>query len=1016
MPSKRKHLPSIKGIMVGYVSVFIASLIVILGAAIAIALVALFGETSHAFVYEIIVLVSLFIVILLLLIFTNIRVYRLIYKKLFVTSKTLVEDISKNKQTFERFPKHETKEFEVLNHAIDTAEKHLQRSIVYSRSLDYTTLNLEFSNEKLGIVSYDSFVKNLSEIVMLSQAYQNAFVYITYDEKLELLIGQSSLEILKHIRRTFDYENVIVADNSDKSGFIIYIPQIDSTTRLKEEIEFFIKNASMVKNTPNGKALTMARVSVVLYPYSDIADIISDLRYANRQGMNLNFYIPERINKVNNDTVMHGSYSLNRSNQLITSLSAIRIHDTEKNNIKRTILNQLKTFAAYVNADYYGVVARDDRINKYYNFISGHNIDNIFLKEGEYINEEFLDSVESVIDGDNTYYFSNRSHLNADLGAFLDKFSLSSGYFYLYSDDNGPVALVYFANYKREMMLDTYLRQSAYSISNQVGSILHEYSQHNRLQSAIDRSDIVMKLSNYMLYSINKETHEILFTSKNFDDFFTVNKKKPCYKALYNYDAPCKDCPIDIKQKMIKTHKGVNYETSLALNDEKNKVVRMLVKPLENEEGDTNRFDKDFLINSYYSLVQDIKNIYSVQGRGYLLIVELANFKKILKAYGSEGYTTYIRKFTDYLTDHYSKEIKFYLYDNSKLAVLVSDAGRTEIIDLCEQIYSGSKTQFIEVDDQEFIPLNLNYIAIKFPQEYATYGDLMRHAEAVLAECDHKNHIDEIFFEGNKYYRSASRAVFIDRVIEKSFKEKTFKVQLQPMVNSVNKHIDGAEILVRLSDDYRNQAISAYEVIKVAGQTNKIGIITEALLEYISDLYIKQGNGLFKTHTFSRLSLNTDYSYFADESFIKNLNLLFEKSPMPKDFLSFEIVERELADHYAEFKSIIPKLKQLGIFVAVDQYTGRFISLDKVNELDIKEIKIPRPMIKDIDVNKASLRALQDLIKVANQFGITTSFVGVENKDQYGLIRESVKEGLVQGFYFYEPLELPALIEAIRVN
>ncbi|MCQ2087250.1 MAG: EAL domain-containing protein [Bacilli bacterium] len=1014
---KRKFIPSIKGIMLVYVTVFIVSLLIILAGAIVITFVAMNGAERANFYYEIIFLVSSFAIILGLLIFTNIRVYNLCYKKLFLTSKQIVEDITKNKQTFDRFPENKAKEYDELNNALDVAERHLQRSIVYSRSLDYSSLKLEPSNPKLNTIKYDSFVRNIPEIIMMSQAYKNAFLYITYGEKLDTLIGQTTTEIVRHINRIFDYENTILSDNSDDSGYILYIPQIDSVNRLKEEVEFFIKNASMVKDTPNGKALTMARVSVVMYPFSDIPDIISDLRYANRQAMNINFYIPDRINKSTNETVMHGSHSLNRSNQLITNLSAIRIDNVEKSNIKRDIRKMLNTFAAYINADYYGVIARDDRINKYYNYIAVNNKESIFQKEGEFINSDFLAAAEQIVDDDNTYFFSSRSHLNAILGSYLDKFSLTSGYLYLYKDDMGSAALIYFANYRREMNFDSYLRQATYIICNQVGSILHEYSQSGRLQAAIDRSDIIMKLSNYMLYGINKNTHEILFTSKNFEDFFEADLTQPCYKAIYNNDAPCKECPITMKQKVIKTHKNVSYESSLVLNDEKNDVTRILVKPVENdEEGNTNRFDHDFLINSYHSLVQDVENVYNIQSRGYILVLEIQNYKKILEAYGSEGYVMYVRKFTDYLTNKSNRELRFYLYDNSKLALIIPDSGRTEIIDVCEMIYNASKTQFIEIDDQEFIPLNLNYIAVKYPQEYATYKDLLRHTEVVITEYDHKHHIDEIYFEGNKYFRRASRSAFINEVIEKSFKEKTFKVQLQPMVNSTNRHIEGAEILIRLSDDYRNQQLRAFEVIKVAGQTNKIGIITEALLEYIGDLYLKQGSGLFKVHEFNRLSLNTDYSYFADESFLKNINKLFSRTPLPKNFLSFEINEKELGDHYLEFKTIVPKLKQLGIYVSVDQYTGRYVSLDKIHALDISEIKIPRPLIKDIDTNKASLKALQELIKIAEGFNIATSVVGVENKDQFSLIRENTKQALIQGFYFYEPLELPALIEAIRVN
>ena len=78
--------------------------------------------------------------------------------------------------------------------------------------------------------------------------------------------------------------------------------------------------------------------------------------------------------------------------------------------------------------------------------------------------------------------------------------------------------------------------------------------------------------------------------------------------------------------------------------------------------------------------------------------------------------------------------------------------------------------------------------------------------------------------------------------------------------------------------------------------------------------------------------------------------------------------------------------------------------------------KIPRNLIRDIDVNQASLKALRELVTRATRLGLQTSVVGVENKDQYFLIRDMDKQSLMQGYFFYAPLELPQLIEAVKVN
>ena len=816
MATKKKKLTSIKGLMIGYITIFIVSILVFIGIAFFLVYFAFFGTVDkELFPYEMMLLGGLFVIAVLGLLITNIRVYNLCYKGLYQTSKTVIDDIAINKQFLPRYPHKKIQEFENLNESLDRTQDHLQKCVVFSKSNDYSTLSLVESNQKLGTITFASFSKEIPEIIMLSQAFRNAFIHISYGDKLSDLLGQSQLESVKNIRRIFDYDNMLISDDADETGYIVYIPQIDSLNRLKEECEYLIKNSSMVKNTPNGKATVLARVSVVLYPFSNADEIISDLRYADRQGMNVNFYLPDRVAKGNNEKVIHGAHALNCSNQAMTNLASIRIHDNKTADTKENIRNQLIRFGAFLNADHIGVIMRDDKINKFINYIAINNREEAFMKEDEIIAPDILNLTAKVADKDGSYFFSSRSHLNAGLGNYLDKFGLNSGFLYVVTDDNGPLGLVYFLNYQKEMNFDSYMQESVFAISFQIGAVIRETNQLARLRSSTERNDILMKLSNYMVYAIDKNTYEIVDTSETFRDTFGKVTKKTCYKSIYGLNHPCDDCPIQSQTKMIKPHKNISYETSLVLNDSVENVSRMLVKRVEKDSLDHNRFDPSFLINSFYSLTEDLSHIYSINGRGHIILLTIENYRNILEAYGNEGYVAYIRKLTNHLNDRFGKENKFYVYDNSKIALVIPDSGNSEIIDICERIYSYSKEPFIDLGTQEFIPIKVNYIAVKYPQEFSTSTDLLRHIESTLTSFDRSSHIDEIYFDGTDYFRSASRTAFISEVIEKSFKEGSFKVNLQPILHSVTKHIVGAEILIRLTDVERDTMLNTKELISV---------------------------------------------------------------------------------------------------------------------------------------------------------------------------------------------------------
>ena len=137
---------------------------------------------------------------------------------------------------------------------------------------------------------------------------------------------------------------------------------------------------------------------------------------------------------------------------------------------------------------------------------------------------------------------------------------------------------------------------------------------------------------------------------------------------------------------------------------------------------------------------------------------------------------------------------------------------------------------------------------------------------------------------------------------------------------------------------------------------------------------------------------------------------------MPKNFLTFEITEKDFAIHYQEMLPVIKQLHENDINVVVDHYTGENLSFERVKALGCNEIKVDRKIVSDIDVNSDKLESIKLLMLSAKEQGIKLTLVGVENGAQYNLIREIDSTCSLQGYYFHHPLDQNALIEAIRLN
>ena len=487
-----------------------------------------------------------------------------------------------------------------------------------------------------------------------------------------------------------------------------------------------------------------------------------------------------------------------------------------------------------------------------------------------------------------------------------------------------------------------------------------------------------------------------------------------CYKALYGLDAPCANCPLKTSKKMMSEIKGGQAETSLTVKETKSLIIRMMVKFSTGELESTDRFDKDLLINSYYSLKVSMEDLYAVNTRGYLVVMRIDNHDILLKEAGSEGYLYLLRNLIRRIKDIRLSNANIFKFSNQSIAILMPEVGQIDIINFIEKIYDVSKEKYTFNDvDYSF---NLTYLPYQFPQQYPGAEDFLKYT---LRHCNSLNYpIDQdmITIPDGDYSRSASRNTFMLSVIEEQFGNKTFTVALQPFVKAGDKAIFGAELLIRLSDNYRNSVLNADALIKVAGQNGKISLISNALIGYIGELYQQYGLTVFKISGFQRLTINTDYSFFEDPTFFQTIFDTFAKYSFQKNFLGFEITEQEVYSHIADFKKMAKGILNHHIVLICDQYSGEYLSMDILKDLGFTEVKIGRNLVKDIEVNPKHWNEIMSIDQLAREHDFKITFVGVENSDQYVMLRDMDKNCMCQGYHFFRPLEDYKLIEELRKN
>ena len=921
------------------------------------------------------------------------------------------ENIARNENDFREYPSKQYIEINALNEHVDTLRKSLLGATIIPSNNNFDDIELDYIDKEKNLITFESFKRELENIIFKSQNYRNIIIETYYEFEEEGLTKKNIDYVLKVLKDNFfDYESPLYVLGEDNKSVYLYLPRIDSLSKIREQLETCMRSASISKRLTEGITPLTAHFSVVCYPYSDVPELIPDLRYAKRQGNDIFFYLPNRLNTLKNNAILRYSTNLNSMSKIIAPLSTMRFGSAYTKENTKIIQETIKTTAQYFGINYAGIIALD-AVNKRYVIAYQANDDEINpLSQDGTVNQALIRIMDETKDDNGSYYFSFRNHANNALGRHLDRIGLESGFYYVIKSNDIVQGVIYFFNKNKELKFDSYIQESMLMLCTQISSFLISEKRDNEIESSFDEIDAILKIADFSTYRVSADDFTLLNGSQTMHRLFpNIKYGEKCHKALYGLDVPCKDCPLLTGNKKTVKAGRDNYETSLVLSDHHNIYRVLAIKNIYSHKSHS-RYNQDLLINSFHTLIENLEDIYAMNGKGYLLLLRIDNLEQLVEEHGSEGTLSILRDFTKRIKKAHRGLENIFYYTNQFLAMLFYEYGQTDILEECEKIYQIAKN----ADKSADYTLDITFLPVSYPRAFPNATSLIKQADVFSSRGRYETNKDYIYFDESNYSRSANREEYILSIIKKAFGDKTYDINLQPMVNASDKQIHGAELLLRITDDYRNVAMRTDEVVNVAAKHNQIGIISHALLDFTASLYKEYGAMFFQSLGFRRFGLNTDYSFFTDKNFAKDIKKYIEDLKLPKQFIAFEIPENDVSTHIDEFKSIAKMLRDLNIVLVCDQYTGRYISIEILKEIGFHEVKISRNLVNHIDSDNQRYNSLKALLQLIRRFDMKASIVGVENIDQYLLIKEVDPDVLLQGFYFFRPLEKQALIEALR--
>jgi diguanylate cyclase (GGDEF)-like protein/PAS domain S-box-containing protein len=135
----------------------------------------------------------------------------------------------------------------------------------------------------------------------------------------------------------------------------------------------------------------------------------------------------------------------------------------------------------------------------------------------------------------------------------------------------------------------------------------------------------------------------------------------------------------------------------------------------------------------------------------------------------------------------------------------------------------------------------------------------------------------------------------------------------------------------------------------------------------------------------------------------------------PSD-LEFDVTEGTLAHLKWSRNDILPKLRELGVQIAIDDFGSEYSSFDYVRAFGINHLKLSRTYLARSTTDPQSAAAISAIIGFARDIGIGVIAQGVETQQQRELLDLADTQTRAQGFHFSAPVGAQEAGEMLRAG
>ena len=357
------------------------------------------------------------------------------------------------------------------------------------------------------------------------------------------------------------------------------------------------------------------------------------------------------------------------------------------------------------------------------------------------------------------------------------------------------------------------------------------------------------------------------------------------------------------------------------------------------------------------------------------------------------------------LMDALTGKMTFYRLSGIRcLAVVDSDVSesRAQLVGQIREIIRGVyKRMGFVVDDP------CSFVVMPFPTDKMHPEDFQESVIALLRLAHNESEAEFLEDSDRNINRIREMSNMQMTVVQDVLNGmKNFRAVIQPVVSAETGRIVAGETLMRWHYMGRDVPPSVFIPVLEKGRMIRIAgrwILEQAvrtcaeIVKYLPEFY---------------LTVNVSLQQLRDNNLLEFVPTMLQKYGLDGRHLVIEMTESCLDEEQSKLLDLIDQCGNLGIRLALDDFGTGYSSIRVLLQYYTSIIKLDRSLLLEMAKSRDKSNFVSSIVYACHQFGKKVCIEGVETEEQNRLVHEAQCD-MIQGYYYYQPMELKEVLEII---